>query len=194
MEEGVDCGGESPPGRTCCCLGPIPAVVPAAGERHATLIIEQKWLHKQAGCSGMDPLFPLIYWEWQLLSRLSQLKQKLRQTSDSHRFFVFFRTLPVDAPPHWAPEAQRAGPDRGGLVSGPQLRLDPLPRPSQPGELQQRAGLLSEQTGQRAVCQRAGASTQRCTDTRNTLEGHGEHANAAAVNKRSWNRVSSKNE
>lgn len=81
---------------------------------------------------------------------------------------MLFRTLPVDAPSHWAPEAQRAGPDRGGLVSGPQLRLDPFPRPSQPGELQQWAGILSEQTGQRAVCQRAGASTQRCTETHRT--------------------------
>lgn len=106
---------------------------------------------------------------------------------------VFFRTLPVDAPSHWAPEAQRAGPDRGGLVSGPQLRLDPLPRPSQPGELQQRAGILSEQTGQRAVCQRAGASTQRCTNTQNTVEPRGKHTNGAAVNKRTRNQVSCKN-
>lgn len=37
------------------------------------------------------------------------------------------RALPVDVAVDRAAEAQCAGPDRGGLVSGSQLRLDSFP-------------------------------------------------------------------
>lgn len=80
------------------------------------------------------------------------------------------RTLPVDVPPDRAAEAQCAGPDRRRLIPGTQLRLDPFPRPSQPGELQQWISILPEQTGERAVRQRAGTQTPRYRNTHRTWE------------------------
>ncbi|KAG7274659.1 hypothetical protein CRUP_004583, partial [Coryphaenoides rupestris] len=84
-------------------------------------------------------------------------------------------SLPVDLPADWPAEAQRSGAGGGRVVGGPQLRLDPLPRPAQPGQLQQRPGLLPEQASQRAVHPRASAQTQRYgRDGELAAPGHGE--------------------
>lgn len=106
----------------------------------------------------------------QFVSNVGKVISKIKCTE--RMILTCCRPLPVDIPSNRAFKAQRSGSDCGGLLSGTQLWLDPLPWPSQPGQLQQRISILPEQTGKRTVHQRAGFQTQRYTNTKHCNQQH----------------------
>lgn len=61
----------------------------------------------------------------QLVSNVGMVISKIKYTE--RIILTCCRPLPVDVPSNRASKAQRSGSDCGGLLSGTQLRLDPLP-------------------------------------------------------------------